>query len=244
MDFTFSMHGYRKIVCVLPGKKVEDKSNGITAIPVVLKSLDITDSIVSIDAISTQIDIANQITGQKGHYFLSVKANQESLLEDIQCAFKVHQGYDRCQIMEKDHGRIETRTCSILSAGNFLLDEAMATWKNVATLVRIEATRRIKDITRHEVRYYISDESGQPASYYMALARGHWSIENHLHWHLDVSFMEDACRAREKNAPENLATLRKLALQIITNANDKLSIRKRQYKAAPDIQYMKSLIKL
>ena len=223
-------------------QKVEDKSNEITAIPIVLKSLDITDSVVSIDAIGTQVDIAKQIVEQQGHYFLSVKGNQESLMEDVQCAFKVHQGYDRCQVIEKDHGRIETRTCSILPAGDFLLDETVATWKNITTLIKIEATRQIKDITQHEVRYYISDESEQPASYFMALARGHWSIENQLHWHLDVTFREDACRAGEKNAPENLATTRKPALQIISNANDKLSLKKKQYKAALDIQYINTLI--
>lgn len=224
-------------------EKVKDKSNEITAIPKVLESLDITDAVISIDAIGTQVAIARQIINQKGHYFLSVKANQESLLQDIECAFKTHSGYDIVEDIDKDHGRIETRRCSILSAKDFLLQENISAWKNVETLIRIEAKREIKGITQQEIRYYISDESIASASYYESLARGHWGIENHLHWHLDVTFKEDDCRARQMNAPENLATIRKLALQIISNQNDKLSLKKRLYKAALDINYMKMLLK-
>jgi predicted transposase YbfD/YdcC len=105
------------------------------------------------------------------------------------------------QNIEKDYGRIETRCCSILPAKEFVLEETLSAWKNLETLVRIEATREIKGIILHEVRYYISDETEQSAAYYKALARGHWGIQNQLHWHLDVTFKEDACRAREKNVP-------------------------------------------
>ena len=95
-----------------------------------------------------------------------------------------------------------------------------------------------------ETRYYISDENMTDASYYNALVRGHLGIENHLHWHLDVTFKEDQCRARIGNAPENLSTIRKFALQIISNANDKQSLKKRQYKAALDLKYMKKLLEI
>lgn len=223
--------------------KVEDKSNEITAIPEVLSSIDITDSVVSIDAMGTQKEIADQIVEQSGHYFLSVKGNQKGLLEDIECAFKTHQGYNRFEEVEKGHGRIETRRCSILSAKDFLLEENVEVWKNISTLIRIDTCREIKGEHYQETRYYISDEDCGQASYYNALARGHWSIENQLHWHLDVTFREDDCRVREGNSPVNLSTIRKFALQIISNANDKLSLKKRQYKAALDIGYMKKLIK-
>ena len=93
-----------------------------------------------------------------------------------------------------------------------------------------------------ETRYYISDEDGLSAAYFNELVRGHWGIENHLHWHLDVTFKEDACRARKGNAPENLSTLRKLALQIIYDQKDRLSLKKRRLKAAYDINYLKKLI--
>lgn len=222
--------------------RVEDKSNEITAIPEVLSCIDITDSVISIDAIGTHKEIAEQIIEQSGHYFLSVKGNQKGLLEDIECAFKTHHGYNLFEETEKDHGRIETRRCSILTAKGFLLEENIHAWKNISTLVRIEACREIKGKLYQETRYYISDEDCPKASYYSALARGHWLVENQLHWHLDVTFKEDDCRARTGNAPVNLSIIRKFALQIISNANDKLSLRKRQYKAALDIGYMKKLI--
>ena len=224
-------------------EKVDDKSNEITAIPNVLKSLDIEDSVVTIDAIGTQTKIAELIRGKKGHYLLSVKANQNELLEDIQCAFKTHQGYHQCEEIDSDHGRIETRRCSILPAKDFLLDENLKNWKDIATLVKIDASREIKGVQTRETRYYISDENLTNAAYYQDLVRGHWGIENHLHWHLDVTFKEDLCRARTGNAPENLSTIRKFALQIIANASDKLSLKKKQYKAALDIGYMLKMLK-
>jgi predicted transposase YbfD/YdcC len=224
-------------------EKVTDKSNEITAIPNVLTSLDIEDAVVTIDAMGTQTKIAEQIRHQKGHYLLSVKSNQKALLEDIQCAFKTHSGYDCIEETEADHGRIETRRCSILSAKDFLLDENLLAWKDVCTIVKVDACREIKGVCSEETRYYISDENIANASYYQALVRGHWGIENHLHWHLDVTFKEDLCRARTGNAPENLTTIRKFALQIVSNAKDKLSMKKRQYKAALDIGYMKKIMK-
>jgi predicted transposase YbfD/YdcC len=225
-------------------EKVNDKSNEITAIPDVLESLEIEDAVVSIDAIGTQTTIAKQIRDKKGHYLLSVKGNQKELLDDIQCAFKTHRGYDAIEETDRDHGRIETRRCSILPAKDFLLEENLQAWKGIATLVRVDACREIKGVKTGETRYYISDENIAKASYYQALVRGHWSIENQLHWHLDVTFKEDMCRARTGNAPENLSTVRKFALQVISNANDKLSFKKRQYKAALDIRYMKKILKI
>lgn len=222
--------------------KIEDKSSEITAIPGVLKSLDIEDTVVSIDAMGTQTAIARQIREQKGHYLLSVKKNQRGLLEDIECAFKVHQGYDCVEEIQRDHGRIDTRRCSILPAKDFLLEETIQAWKDLTTLIRVESCREIKGVRTEETRYYISNEDMPKASYYQALVRGHWGIENHLHWHLDVTFKEDSCRARSGNAPQNLSTVRKFALQIISQAKDKLSLKKRQYKAALDLCYMRKLL--
>jgi len=225
-------------------EKVEEKSNAITAIPRVLESLDIEDSVVSIDAIGTPTKIAEQIIEQGGHYFLSVKANQKGLLEELEHAFKVDKGLQFEEEPESNHGRIETRRCNILPAGNFLLEENKSAWKNVSTLIKIESGREIKGVLNPETRYYISDERVSNPSYYLSLSRGHWGIENQLHWHLDVTFKEDACRAREGNAPLNLSTLRKFALQLLSNQKDKLSLKKRQYKAALDIGYLKKIVNL
>jgi predicted transposase YbfD/YdcC len=229
-------------ICV-EQQKVEDKSNEITAIPNVLNALDIEDAVVSIDAMGTQTEIAKLIREKKGHYFLAVKGNQKGLLDDMECAFKMHQGYDSFEVTEKGHGRIETRRCTILPAKDFLLDENLNKWKDLTTLVRIEASREIKGVRNEETRYYISNENVMKAAYYQGVSRGHWGIENHLHWHLDVTFKEDMCRARTDNAPENLTTIRKFALQIITNMKDGYSMKKRLYKAALDIEYMKKMIR-
>ena len=223
-------------------EKVEEKSNEITAIPKVLESLDIEDAVVSIDAIGTQTKIAEQIIHQGGHYFLSVKGNQQGLLDDLEYAFKVDKGTFFEEEPNSDHGRIETRQCSILPVGNFLLEENRALWKDVSTLIKINSSREIKGVLHKETRYYISDEAVPNPSYYLALARGHWGIENQLHWHLDVTFKEDACRARIGNAPLNLSTIRKFALQILSCQNDKLSLKKRLYKAALDSGYLKKII--
>jgi len=223
--------------------KVEDKSNEITAIPKILDSLDIEEAIVSIDAIGTQTKIAEQIRGKQGHYLLLVKANQQELLDDIQCAFKTNSGYHFVEDWDYGHGRIETRKCSILPAKDFLLEENLFAWKDLSTLIKVDASREIDGIITMETRYYISDENITNASYYNSLVRDHWSIENKLHWHLDVTFKEDMCRVRTGNAPENLSVIRKMALQMIANGNDKLSLKKRQYKAALDAKYMIKLLK-
>jgi hypothetical protein len=129
-----------------------------------------------------------------------------------------------------------------LPAKDFLLEENLFAWKNVSTLIKIDASREIKGILHQETRYYISDETLSRPSYYLSLSKGHWGIENHLHRHLDVTFGEDDCRARTGNAPLNLSTLRKFALQLLTKQTDKLSLKKRQYKADLDVGYLKKII--
>lgn len=228
-------------ICIAQ-EKVEDKSNEITAIPNALSSIDITDAVVSIDAMGTQREIAELIVDKGGHYFLALKANHKSLYEDVECAFKMHQGYDSDQTLDADHGRIETRHCSILPAQEFLMNETCQPWKELHTIIRIESTREVKGKTTQETRYYISDEKELSAKYFNALARGHWGIENQLHWHLDVTFKEDQCRARIGYASQNLSVLRKLALQIVTKQKDKLSVKRRIYKAAIDPDYLKKLL--
>lgn len=208
-----------------------------------MKEIDITDSVATIDAVGCQKHIATQIKQQNGHYLLAVKANQKELFEEITCAFKANKPLSIEENWEYDHGRFEERKCSILSAQVTMDSEIIAEWSGLQTIVKVESTRIIKDKKTVEERYYISDENESNALYYSHLVRGHWGIENHLHWHLDVTFKEDKCRVRTGNAPENLATLRKLALQIIADHKDKLSLQKRRVRAAYDTEYMKSLFK-
>jgi len=225
-------------------EKIEEKSNEIKAIPKVLKQLDLTDSVVSIDAIGCQSSIAKQIKQQGGHYFLAVKKNQKRLFEEIEGSFLGLKPQAIQEEWEYDHARYETRICSILPAKGNIEQGIIQNWEALETIVKIEASRQIKNVTTKEIRYYISDEKEPNPLYFNKLARGHWSIENHLHWHLDVTFREDNCRARSGNAPENLSSMRKLALQIINQPKDKLSLKKRRVKAAFNLEYLKSLIKI
>jgi predicted transposase YbfD/YdcC len=222
--------------------RVDDKSNEIEAIPQVLKSIDITEAVVSIDAIGCQKEIVKQIKQQGGHYLIAVKKNQNELYEDLFCAFKANKALSVDDEWEYARGRFETRKCSILSAKSTLMDEVFKQWDGLQTIVQVEAQRVINDKITTQTRYYISDENGEKAKYFNHSTRGHWGVENHLHWHLDVTFNEDACRARMGNAPENLSSLRKFALQIINEHHDKLSLKKRRVKAAFDVNYLIELI--
>ena len=192
------------------------------------------------------------------HYLLALKTNQRELYDDVECGFKACKPINISENWEYAHGRYETRKCSILSADGALLPENLSQWCGLKTIIKVDATRLIRGKETSETRFYISDEQGKTAEYYNALVRGHWSIvrrcsltiENQLHWHLDVTFTcaersrskEDASRTRKGNAPENLATIRKLALQIITAQNDKLSLKKRRVMAAYDQEYMRKLL--
>ena len=123
--------------------------------------------------------------------------------------------------------------------------EILRRWRNLKTIVKVEShTVHVSDGGREttQTRYYISDEDFPSAAYYGGLARGHWAVENGLHWHLDVTFREDDCRARKNNAAQNLSLLRKLVLQIAKATNDKLSLRKRLVRASMDKDYLRTLL--
>ena len=221
--------------------RVDDKSNEIEALSPLVAQLDITDAVVSIDAIGCQKELVTQIRQQKGHYLLAVKGNQGALLEEMQCAFKACKSQIASEPWEYSRSRFETRTCSILSAASSIDASFMASWTDLQTLIKVESVRYEGTKQSHQTRYYISDELPENALYFSKLARGHWGIENQLHWHLDVTFKEDSCRVRTGYGPENLSTLRKLALQLVSQQEDKLSLQKRRVKAAYDMDYLKNL---
>ena len=223
---------------------LEDKENEITAIPRLLEKLDIEDSVVSIDAIGTQTAIAQDILDRKAHYFLAVKDNQGSLHESVTDAFRYGKVSDESCEMEAGHGRIEVRRCRIAEAGQMWDREVLARWPGLRTLVEVtsEVTDKGTGDAATTVRHYISDEDFPRAAYYAMLARGHWGIENQLHWHLDVTFSEDASRARKGYAAQNLSMIRKIALQTVKAHNDKRSIRKRLFQAALSQEYLKELV--
>lgn len=224
---------------------INNKENEITAYPELLDKLDIEDAIISIDAMGTQVAVVEKILEKKAHYFLAAKDNQKYLHEAIIQSFKYNKSIDEATEMESDHGRVETRRCRILPANTIMDSEVRDKWPNLTTLVELksEVYNKKTEETATTLRYYISDEDFPKAAYYNMLARGHWSIENLLHWHLDVNFMEDASRARKGFAAQNLSLTRKLALQIVKNHTDKRSIKKRLFYASLDSEYMLQMVK-
>lgn len=145
---------------------------------------------------------------------------------------------------EYDHGRYERRKCTIVKFTNPQQYEIFSQWKDLEYLVRIQASRQTSKKTSYQTRYYLSNAEGVSASYFNKLARGHWGIENQLHWHLDVTFNEDASRARSQNAPEHLNILRKIALQRITQMKDRLSKKKRRYRTSLNNDYLKQVLNI
>ena len=222
-------------------QKVEDKSNEITAIPDLIDALDLEGSTVSIDAIGCQVDIALKIIEASADYLLAVKANQGNLFDEISDKYIWQNCKSYDETWEYDHGRYEVRKCQIVSASEFLSPSLLAKWEGIKTLVRIDSQRTIKDVTTSQTRYYISSEE-QIVAYYNNAVRGHWGIENLLHWHLDITFKEDANRARSGFAPQNLNILRKMALHRISNMKDKLSLKKRRYRASMNLKYLEKII--
>lgn len=201
--------------------RLKDKENEITAIPQIIEKLDIDGAVVSIDAIGTQVNIAQDILDKKAHYFLAVKENQGAMNQQIVDAFRYNKPLDTATQMDAEHGRIETRDCRILDVSVIEDTEVSGRWPGLKTLVEITSMVDYGDHTTKNVRLYISDEDFPKAAYFNMLARGHWSIENQLHWNLDVTFKEDVSRARKDYAAQNLSAIRKLALQVVKGHNDK-----------------------
>ena len=209
---------------------LEDKENEITAIPKLLDKLDVEGAVISIDAIGTQTDIAAQILDKKADYFLAFKDNQGSLHEAVIDTFRYSTPFDESSEMEADHGRVEMRRCRVVHAEDIEDELTRQRRPGLKTLAEISSeVSTAGGPTVTTVRHYISNEDFPHASYYAMPARGHWGIENQLHWHLDVTFKEDASRARKGFASQNLSMIRKIALQTVKAHTDKRSIRKRLF---------------
>ena len=227
---------------VVGQQRLKDKENEIVAIPQLIEKLDIEGAVISIDAIGTQVKIAQDILDKNAHYFLAVKENQGAMNEQIIDAFRYNKPVDSASQMDADHGRIETRDCRILNADTIEDKDVLARWPGLKTLIEVTSTVDYGNRTATAVRRYISDEDYPKAAYFNMLARGHWSIENQLHWNLDVTFLEDACRARKGYAALNLSTIRKLAMQIIKEHVDKSSLKKRRFKASLSNDYLTDML--
>lgn len=230
---------------VLAQTATAEKSNEITAIPELLTLLDLRGATVSIDAMGCQREIAQQILDGGGHYLLGLKGNQGTLHKDVRLFFEKppqDTGFAVHEECDKGHGRIEIRRCEITSNIDWLR-EAHA-WPGLHSIARITATRIISGKTTTEARYYITDDAPDPARV-LADTRSHWAIENTLHWTLDMSFGEDACRIRKDNAPLAIATIRHVALNLLQAAKQKReSIKRLRKKAGWDNLTLKRILKI
>jgi predicted transposase YbfD/YdcC len=231
---------------VLGQRKVDEKSNEITAIPELLKILSISGCIVTIDAMGTQTTIAKTIVEAQADYVLSVKENQGHLFEDMATLFAVDQAsdfkyasYEYKKTTNKGHGRIDVRECWSTSNPAYLcLIRGLENWIGLRSIVMVLGTRIIGDKVTKSVRYYITSLPSN-AERILHAVRKHWSIENKLHWVLDVALNEDHSRVRKDQAPENLAVLRHIALNLLKQEKTaKGGIHAKQLQAAWDNDYL------
>jgi predicted transposase YbfD/YdcC len=235
---------------VLGQQKVDEKSNEITAIPLLLAALDLTGCIVTIDAMGCQRDIAAQIDDQGGDYVLSLKGNQGQLHEDVQEMFAyfekinfVEIEHDYHKTVEKGHGRIEIRECWAFNPHPWQEHfRTLNKWQGLQSVAMIRAQRIIGEKTTMETRFVISSLTVQ-AKLILHANRHHWGIENKLHWVLDIAFAEDLSRVRQGYAAENLAVIRHLVLNLLRqDKRSKLGIENKRLRCGWDAKYRSQML--
>lgn len=231
---------------VLGQTKVTEKSNEITAIPELLKMLEIEGCIVTIDAIGCQKGIAKQIVDQEADYVLALKGNQEGLHSGVQRIFDdAHQkdfqdmAHDYHRTVNGDHGRVEIREYWTISEPEFIQYlNPEREWAGLQSIGMVKAKRHLEGKTSWESRYYITSLSGNAAEFGRAV-RSHWSIENSVHWILDLCFREDDSRVRIGNAAENFTVLRHIALNLLKREKTaKCGVNAKRKKAGWDENYL------
>ena len=225
---------------VLGQEKVGAKSNEKTAIPDLLRALDLQQSLVSCDAAGCQLSNADLIVEGGGQYLLALKKNLPIAYEQVDEHFDKRLG----QLPEQEEldfgsGRIERRRCTVETRLELL--DGLADWGHLRSIVRVDASREINGQTTTQTRYYLSSLVAPPTDFNRYI-RQHWHIENRLHWKLDVVFREDRQRTRLDNGPLNLATARKLALQALHQVQDANSTKNRRKMAGWDDEYLRSVL--
>ena len=230
---------------VLGQRKVEDKSNEITAVPQLLRVLELSGCIVTLDAMGCQKNIAREIIEADADYVLALKGNQETVHEEVKAFLDdavVEKGLHLAhwETVEKDHGRLETRRYYQSAELNWFADRHK--WEGLQSVGMVEATRECSGQRTVERRYYLSSLPLGVETFARAV-RGHWAVENKLHWMMDVCFGEDQSRARTGYAAENLATLRRWALNLLKlEKTKKRSVRGKMLNASWDHAYLLRLL--
>jgi Transposase len=218
---------------------VREKSNEIIAMKEIINYIDVEGTVVSIDAMGCQTDLAESIVSKKGDYFFALKANQQNTLTTVKTHFEnikkeAYRATDQYyKSVEKDHGRIEVREYFVAEAPTSLGKK----WCQLKTIGTVISTRTIKGKTSTEQRYFITSLCCNAESFARRV-RKHWGIENSLHWILDVDFGEDKCRIRSGFAPQNASWFRCLALSLLKNEPTKLSIRRKILMAGDSLSYL------
>lgn len=226
---------------VLGQLKTRKKSNELTAIPELLSMLSLKGATVSIDAMGCQKSIAEKIIEKKADYLLAVKNNQPKLYKDIDILFSSIDSdtfpveIPEYQTIDKSHGRLETRTYSIFK--DIQLMTTADIWPNLQSIGRVQRICESGKRKTEETRYYISSKNFEVQDFADAV-RGHWGIENSLHWVMDVVFRDDECRAREKNASANFVTLKHITLNMLKSLPVKKSMRVRRKRAGWDETFL------
>ncbi len=234
---------------VLGQIKIEEKSNEITAIPALLRALELRGCIVTIDAMGTQKAIAKEIVEADAQYVLALKGNHEKVHAEVREFFadaraRQFPGVTHAflETVEKDHGRLETRRYWITKQIGWFADRAL--WAGLRSFGMVESLREIDGQMTAEIRFYLGSIPADAQTFARAV-RGHWGIENQLHWSLDVAFGEDQCRVRVGHAAENLARLRHIALNILkADTTKKRGIKGKQKNAAWDHSYLLHLLSI
>jgi predicted transposase YbfD/YdcC len=231
-------------VAVAPG------SNEIPAIPALLRTLALDGCLVTVDAIGCHAEIAAQIAAQGADYVLALKANQPTLHEAVAILFREgrahgfgREAHDYRRTSEKNHGRIEVRQVwTVDDPAVITYLDPQGAWPRLRSVAMVVAERRLGPATSRETRYYLSSLPGDAATVGAAV-RGHWGIENRLHWVLDIAFREDESRVRHGHADQNLAVLRRLALNLLRqDATAKIGVKAKRLKAGWDQDYLLKLL--
>ncbi len=224
--------------------KVDGKSNEITAMPALLELLDIEGSTVTVDAMHTQRATAETITAKGGAYVLALKGNQETLHDDVRLHLADPENAEkmtRFNDVDTGHGRIEIREATVCHDVDTLVD--LHHWPGLQAVGKVTSTREIKGERSTETRFFLLSERLDPERF-LKTVRAHWAVENSLHWVLDVTMGEDSLRNRKDNGPENLALMRKLALNLarITPTARKQSMRGKLKRAGWDNDFLLKLV--
>jgi predicted transposase YbfD/YdcC len=232
---------------VLGQVKIAEKSNEIIAIPKLLEMLAIEGAIITIDAMGCQRDIAQKIIDKKADYVLALKGNQGSLREDVELFVTEQKAKDFADAkisqdttVDADHGRIETRTTTVINDVEWL--QKRHNWPGLKAVVMVERTREIAGKVEQDTCFYITSLM-MLASLLGPLIRSHWTIENNLHWILDMIFRDDECRVRTDHAPANFTTIKHMALNLLRRPAGKQSLRGKRKAAGWDDDFLESLVK-